>query len=275
MRSIAHISDLHFGRHDRRLVEDLLVSLGRERPDLVAFSGDVTQRARRHQFAEARCFLDRIPQPKLVVPGNHDIPLFNLYARFMAPRAGYDRYITPVSLPGDLYIDDELAVLGLDTARRFARKNGRVSVAQVTRIGRVFRDIPPDVFKAVVTHHPLGIPLGEAPLVVAGRARLALEAIANAGVHLLLSGHHHRALSGGIAETAGEGAILVLHAGTAASTRLRGGEGNTYNLIRIAGDRVAVHVMMWSEGGGFREAHTAVYTFEGHAWRSLPVPPAG
>ena len=247
-------------------MEDLLASVNNNRPDLVAFSGDFTQRARHSEFSEARRFLDRISQPKLVVPGNHDVPLYNVFARFLTPLAKYDRYVLPVGPPGSFFIDDELAILGLNTARSFTRKNGRISLEQIAHLGRVFRDVPEKIFKALVTHHPLGIPSGEASLELAGRSRLALEAIANAGVHLLLSGHHHRAVSGSIAEIGGSGSVLVLHAGTAISTRLRGAEGNTYNLVHINGERVSVRVLEWLAGQGFQENRVAYYIFKERRW---------
>src|SRR5262249_38026720 len=249
VRTIAHVSDLHFGRHERAVVEGLLASLNDEAPDVVALSGDFTQRARHAEFTEARRFLDRIAPPKLVVPGNHDVPLYNLFARFVTPFDRYDRHVMPAGQAGGVFVDDELAVLGLNTARRFARKNGRVSVEQIVQIGRVFRDVPPDTFRVLGTHHPLGLPLGETAVGLAGRSWIALEAIAHAGVHLLLSGHHHRALSGHIADIGAAGSVLVVHAGTAVSTRLRHGEPNSYNLVRIDGERVSVHGMGWTPAG--------------------------
>lgn len=257
------------GRHRLNLAEDLLTSVNCSRPDLVALSGDFTQRARHAEFAEARRFLDRISQPKLVVPGNHDVPLYNVFDRFLTPFAKYDHYVTPVGQPAGFFRDDELAVLALNTACRFTLKNGRISPDQIAHIRRVFRDVSKDIFKALVTHHPLGIPSGEAPLELAGRSRLALEAIADSGVHLLLSGHHHRTLSGGMAEIGGRGSILVLHAGTAISTRIRGVEGNNYNLIHIAKERVSVRVMEWMAGHGFHESRIVSYTLQQHGWRSV------
>jgi hypothetical protein len=103
MRTIAQMSDLHFGRHDLTVMEDLLTSVNDNRPDLVALSGDFTQRARHAEFAEARRFLDRISQPKLLVPGNHDVPLYNMFARFLTPFARYDHYVLPVGHPAGLY----------------------------------------------------------------------------------------------------------------------------------------------------------------------------
>jgi 3',5'-cyclic AMP phosphodiesterase CpdA len=266
MRNIAQISDLHFGRHSLSVAEDLLASVNENHPHLVALSGDFTQRARHAEFAEARRFLDRIPQPKLVVPGNHDIPLYNVFVRFLTPLSKFHRYVTPVGHSGSFFRDDEIAVLGLNTARGFSRKNGRISLQQIAQIGSVFRDVPGGVFKILVTHHPLAVPSGNALLDLAGRSRLALQAIANAGVHLLLSGHHHRALSGSFAEMEDGGSVLVLHAGTAISTRIRG-EGNSYNLIHVDKEQVSVRVMEWAAGDGFREKTNATYVFGEGRWR--------
>ncbi|HEV7599231.1 MAG TPA: metallophosphoesterase [Bradyrhizobium sp.] len=266
MRTIAHISDLHFGRHNLEVMEHLVASIERSRPDLVVISGDFTQRARRVEFAEARRFLDRIAFPKLVTPGNHDVPLYNLFNRYLRPFRKYDRYIAPLDQPSSFFQDDELAVLGLNTARRFTGKNGRLSRAQIAGIARVFDSLPRDITKVIVTHHPLAIPSSEDSLELAGRALAALKAIADAGVHLLLSGHHHRALSGPIAEVSGAGSVLIVHAGTAISTRTRGVGGNSYNLVQIAHGQISVRVMEWVKGHEFIEAGIASYGFEGNRW---------
>jgi 3',5'-cyclic AMP phosphodiesterase CpdA len=269
MRTIAQISDLHFGRHSDFLAEDLLTSVNERAPALVVISGDLTQRARHGEFAQARAFLDRVVPPKLVVPGNHDVPLFNLFNRFWRPLARYDRHIQPVGAVGDLYRDDEIAVLGLNTARSFTRKHGRLSVEQIARIGQVFAQVAPHVFKTLVTHHPLGMPEGETERRLAGRSAQALGAIAAADIHLLLSGHYHRAMAGDLpTEIGGRGAVLILHAGTAISTRTRELEGNSYNLIEIDGDVVTVRVMCWGAGRGFHEVRAAAYRFVDGRWRT-------
>lgn len=266
MRTIAQVSDLHFGEHNPEIVEDLLRSLTQAEPALVALSGDFTQRAKHSEFMEARSFLDRIAFPKLLVPGNHDVPLFNVFARFMRPFARYDRYVAPVSQASDLFRDDELAVLGLNTARRFTRKNGRISHEQMARIQSAFRTLPAGIFKILVTHHPLATPSREASRELAGRSVRAMKAVTDAGVHLAMSGHHHQALSGTVTEIAGAGSVLIVHAGTAVSTRLRRDEGNTYNLVRVTNDTVSVTVMEWVGGKGFVEARQGSYALEGGGW---------
>jgi 3',5'-cyclic AMP phosphodiesterase CpdA len=265
MRRIAQISDLHFGRHDTAVVEALLASLGEQAPDLVAVCGDLTQRARQVEFIEARRFLDRIVQPKLVVPGNHDVPLYGLHRRLLAPFAKYDRHIASAGV-GAFFSDGDIAVLGLNTARRLTFKNGRVSHEQMAEIRTAFAHAPASVTKVVVTHHPLGVPTGAAPVELAGRSVLALQAIAVSGVHLLLSGHHHHAASGGIdVETALHGSVLIVHAGTATSSRVRG-EGNTYNMLSIDGRALTVSVLENRPGAGFRERGAASYVFADNAW---------
>lgn len=269
MRTIAHISDLHFGRHSNDVAEALLTSINLNRPDLVVISGDFTQRARRAEFEEARRFLKRFLQPKLVVPGNHDVPLYNFFRRFLGPFTRYDSYIGAVGHLDNFFRDEEIAVLGINTARRLMGKNGRISLDQMAKIGSVYRDVPTGIFKVLVTHHPVAIPGGEAPLKLAGRSVPALKVIADAGVHLLLSGHHHRALSGGVIEVGYGGSILVVHAGTAISTRVRGVEGNTYNLIRTDKERVSVRVMEWLADRGFYESRGVAFVLEDCRWRPL------
>lgn len=257
MRRIAHISDLHFGRHDLRKVEALLKSLEENRPDLVAISGDLTQRARGMEFAEARHFLDRITAPVLVVPGNHDIPLYDVRRRAFAPLAKYNRYISPAGLPECFFTDDEVAVLGVDTARRLTWKSGRVSLDQIARIRRTFDAVPRRVWKILVMHHPIASAAGEPDVELAGRSPLALRAVAEAGVDILLSGHHHRAHSGAVgAELVLNSSVLAVHAGTAVSTRTRGQE-NSYNLIELGPDEVAAKILQWSPAHGFVAAEGA------------------
>jgi len=259
MRTIAHISDLHFGRHDPRKVEALWRSLDESQPDLVAVSGDLTQRARRREFVQARRFLDQIAPPVIVVPGNHDLPLYNPARRFLQPLAKYNRFIAPAGLSDCFFADNEMAVLGLNTARRSSWKGGRVSIEQMAMIRRAFAHLPPELWKVLVTHHPVASAHGEARVELAGRSMLAIRAVADAGVQLLLSGHHHRPASGeASAELVLNKTVLVVHAGTAVSTRTRGAEGNSYNLIRLLGREVSVVVMEWSDQG-FREARTARY----------------
>ena len=264
MRLITHISDLHFGRHDPGISDALIEQINDKRPDLVVLSGDLTQRARMNEFVQARHFLDRISGPVLIVPGNHDIPLYNLVHRFFSPLWKFHRHI-PSGIGGnDWYLDHELAVLGLNTARSLTWKSGRVSLDQMGLIRRAFAQTPEIAWRIVVTHHPIASAHGEPRIELAGRSMLALRAIADAGVHLLLSGHHHRPVSGhASSELMLNNAILVVHAGTAVSTRTRHNEGNSYNLIRLDGTHASIETIKWSAGSGFQPTGRAKYQLRG------------
>src|SRR5437763_9141088 len=114
MRTIAHISDIHFGKIDPMVVEAVVADIRAQKPSLVIMSGDFTQRARAGQYRQAAAFMSRLPLPQLFVPGNHDIPLFDLISRFFKPLRNYKKFITTDLRP--VYRDDELLVIGVNTA---------------------------------------------------------------------------------------------------------------------------------------------------------------
>lgn len=264
MRTIAHVSDLHFGREDPRVVEAVLEDVAAGRPDLVVVSGDLTQRARRRQFQAARAFLDRFPAPVLVVPGNHDVPLFDLARRFLRPLARYRALVTADLDP--LFHDDELAVLGVNTARSNVWKSGRLSHAQIDGIRARLSPLPPRVFKVLVTHHPFVPPPGTGAGRVVGRGLQALEVAEACGVDLLLAGHLHVGFSGDVRahHLSIRRSILVVQAGTATSLRVRG-EPNTYNLIIVDGPALSLAVRAW-DGARFGPLTAVRYVKRDEEW---------
>lgn len=263
MKCIAHLSDLHFGRCDMQIAEQLLVDLDAIEPSIVAVSGDLTQRARHAEFAAARAFLGRIVSPKIVVPGNHDLPLFNLKKRLLEPLERFRRYIEFESLP--VLRDGEVAVLGINTARRSLWKDGRISETQLDDLRRACADLPTDCFKVLVTHHPFAPPQRDPQRRLVGRRGRALAVLDGCGVELLLTGHLHRGFATDI-ETApaGRSSILIAQAGTAISTRRRG-ESNAYNVIRVEPARVEIEVRRWT-GSRFAAAETSSYQRVGGRW---------
>ena len=143
MRTLVHLSDLHFGRVDQALLGPLRELVERIAADVVVISGDLTQRAKVEEFEEARAFLDSLPGPQIIVPGNHDISLYNVFRRFMRPLARYKRYITDELEP--VFIDDEIAVVGVNTARSLTIKDGRISHEQVAGLRARLAGLPPQV----------------------------------------------------------------------------------------------------------------------------------
>jgi 3',5'-cyclic AMP phosphodiesterase CpdA len=272
MARLMHLSDLHFGAHDPRLVEAVERQADELRPDLIVISGDFTQRAKTEQFKQACQFLEHLRErghEVLGVPGNHDVPLYDVLRRFLSPLTRYRRYIDDtlcpfIELPG-------AAVLGINTARSLTFKDGRISDEQVEFIRETFARTDPEVMRVLVTHHPLyAIPVGEGVERAIGRQELALDAIEHAGVDLLLAGHAHHASAHDASElVARSGGALVVQAGTATSTRLRE-QDQSFNTIDIAGDRVAVTVNAWT-GEAFKAADAQPYLREDGRWRIIEV----
>ena len=249
MRTIAHISDLHFGRIEPGLLDPLRRAIVALSPHLVVVSGDLTQRARAGQFREARDYLATLPSPQLVVPGNHDVPLYNVFKRFFGPLDNYRRYISQELEPA--FVDDEIAVVGVNTARSLTFKGGRINEEQIERVRAQLCPLDERIVKMIVTHHPFDVPDTIDPDHIVGRARKAIRVLADCGADLLLAGHAHMSHAG---ETTAryriEGfAALVVQAGTATSTRGRG-EANAFNALHIEGQRVRVDRHAWNPRAG-------------------------
>jgi len=246
VRTIVHLSDLHFGRVNHQLIAPLIKSVEDIKPDLIAISGDLTQRARSHEFQAAREFLNQLPQPQIVVPGNHDVPLHNVFTRFLQPLEKYQRYITSDLEPS--FADDEIAVVGMNTARSFTIKGGRINYRQVARIRDKFCVLPDEITKVVVTHHPFDLPENYGDRDLVGRARMAMTGLAECGADVFLAGHLHVMHTGHTAtryKIRGHSA-LVVQAGTASSTRGRG-EANSFNIVRLNHPQISVERAMWQQ----------------------------
>jgi 3',5'-cyclic AMP phosphodiesterase CpdA len=254
VRTLLHLSDIHFGRFEEVLRLPLLEAAAQLKPDLVVVSGDLTQRARPEQFQQAREFLDQLPRPLIVVPGNHDVPVYR-------PLRDYRRYITEDLHPA--FGDDEIAALGINTARGWIWKNGRVDRRQLERIRQHFRHVPRGVAKILVTHHPFDLPAhyGKRDLVV--RAAGALRTVAECGIDLLLAGHFHVAHAG---QTTGGRAAIFVAAGTL-SGRLRG-EANSFNAIRIAWPEIEIDHYCWN-GAEFVRRETQRFALGGGGWLAV------
>ena len=245
MAVLAHISDLHFGREDTEMAAGLLRSLEALAPDVIVISGDFTQRAKKRQFRAARAFLRELPKvPRLVVPGNHDVSATNLFERAVRPLRRYRRYISPDLKP---YLEVRgVAIAGINTVRVVARKDGRINTLQVAEACRQLGGAAAGAVRVVVTHHPMDLPAGVTKDALVSRAKAAMKSFAECGVDLFLSGHLHSGLALTTAARYGGRGAVVVHAGTAISTRTRK-EPNGWNVIRASESEIAVEQMVWGD----------------------------
>jgi 3',5'-cyclic AMP phosphodiesterase CpdA len=269
-RTVLHLSDLHFGKIDAQVLYPLVTTIAELSPDVIAVSGDLTQRAKPIEFQQAREFLDRLFVPLVVVPGNHDVPLFNPYRRFIQRFDHFHRHITAESVPE--FIDGEIAVIGINTARSLTWKWGRVNRAQMTQVRDRLFALPAHVVRIVVMHHPFELPEGVSKLELVGRARMGMDKLAECGADVLLSGHLH---SAHISDTVRRYNIyghsaLVVQAGTATSTRQRG-EQNSFNILRIDASEINIESWTWRGPqagitGGFHQTSNKRFTKRDRLW---------
>jgi 3',5'-cyclic AMP phosphodiesterase CpdA len=243
MSVLLQISDPHFGTEQQPVVE-ALTSLAREqRPDVLVLSGDITQRARPAQFEAARAFVGRLGAPWLAVPGNHDVPLLDLWARLRRP------YARHVAAFGDdlepVHSSPELMVVCVNTTRAWRHRHGEVSGRQVDRVARLLAGAGPAQLRIVVVHHPVAVTRAkDVPNRLRGHAA-ALQRWAGAGADLVMGGHIHLPYVMPLAGLARP--IWAVQAGTAVSSRLRDGVPNSVNLLRWGADspQGRCHIEQW------------------------------
>jgi 3',5'-cyclic AMP phosphodiesterase CpdA len=265
MRTIVHLSDIHFGRLALDTVQPMIASIQGAKPDLVVLSGDLTQRARNSQFLAAKRFIDALPSPLLVVAGNHDVPLWNVAARFLTPLRRYKRHIATDLSP--MSRDEDMIGVGVSTARSLTWGEGRIALSDVDEIVQRLAAAPRSAIRIVVTHHPFDLPPGVREQRLLGRAYPAMAKLAEAGADLFLAGHLHLSHIGHSAERyriAGHSALIV-QAGTV-STRSRG-EQPSFNVIRVERPRISVGRFVWDPAGGaFTESAAGVFTHGEAGW---------
>lgn len=270
MRTIAHISDLHFGRVERFADEALLNDLKDLAPSLIAISGDLTQRALHEQFQRAKSYLARLPSPYIVVPGNHDIPLYDVARRFLLPLHRYKYYISAHLSP--LYIDNEITVLGVNTARSLTFENGKISKKQLEKTEQTLLGLPKQTVRVIVTHHPFVKPaLVMKHRKLVGGAEEALKCFERCDVDLVLSGHFHRTHADDLRSTYAsiKRSMIHIQAGTAISSRLRK-QPNSYNLITIDEGLIRVEVREW-HGDQFESGDIVEFTRKDGEWKKAAV----
>ncbi|GAC1412933.1 MAG: metallophosphoesterase [Candidatus Doudnabacteria bacterium] len=245
MKTIVHLSDLHFGRNDEKVIKAIIKSVKDIKPDLLIVSGDLTQRAKEKEFIAAKEFLACFKLKKIVIPGNHDIPLYNPVKRLLHPFRDYKKYISENLEP--FYFDKEVTIIGLNTARRTKITRGKISSAQAGLIKKYFQNAG-NAARIVVAHHPFDLPdkFGQRKMVIG--AKKTIQKLIDAEVDLILGGHMHISHVRSIAEryNVDGKAALVVQASTV-SKRSRG-ENPTFNVIKIKPKRITIIRYIFQNG---------------------------
>lgn len=250
MTLLLQISDPHFGTEQAPVVRALERLVAEQRPGVALLSGDITQRATRAQFGAARAFIDRLQVPTIVaIPGNHDIPLFNLAARLFSP---YGRYMQAFGrMLEPQFENDEVVVLALNTTRRYRHIDGEVSSAQIERIALRLERAQPAQWRIVMVHQPVAVSREQDRHNLLHGGEAAVRRWAAAGADLVVGGHIHLPFVLPLRERWPDlpRAVWAVQAGTAVSARVRADAGNSVNLIRI-GEATATA----PNGGGARRS---------------------
>jgi 3',5'-cyclic AMP phosphodiesterase CpdA len=230
---LLHLSDLHFGTENvacMLAVQQLCESM---RPEAVVVSGDLTQRARYAQFYACKHFLDSLNLPYLVVPGNHDIPLYHLWNRFFSPFARYQLFFGRMET---ILETDHFYVIGINSIRRRFHTRGHISLNQIQAVDAFLQAAPSNKFKILVAHQPFYTApddrhgIKDCPVL----GRIALEQWSKNGLYALLHGHLHQPAVYDLNQIYALGAahpVLDIHAGTAISYRLHQGMPNSLNVV--------------------------------------------
>jgi 3',5'-cyclic AMP phosphodiesterase CpdA len=229
---LLQISDTHFGTEQPLVVEALAAFTAQQRPDLVVLSGDITQRARRAQFQAARLFIERLGTPFLAIPGNHDVPLFDVLARVAHPygryREAFGNELEPVHSSADLLVQC------LNTTRWWRHTKGEISSEQIERVAARISAATPKQLCVVVVHQPVWVPdTGDAHNLVRRHA-VAVQRWASAGADVVMGGHIHLPYVKQLPDLPRR--LWAVQAGTALSYRVRGGQANSVNLLRWGRD---------------------------------------
>lgn len=252
MRRVAVIADLHFGASGDGAAGALEAALAVAAPDLLVIAGDFTQHGSVAEFQQAAAMLDRLAgTPIVAVPGNHDVPQRELLHRFARPLGRYNRSIAPRVL--DRYRDDEIAVIGINSARAFGLHwnwaHGRVSPRDIASASAWLADRPAGAFVALVVHHPPVLFEPRRGFRRLGRGTRLLGALGAVGADAVMSGHLHRT---GWRTIDG---LVHLHVGTGMSSRVRG-EANTFCTLDIDADSIDLRTWIAAADGGFAHGET-------------------
>lgn len=224
---ILHISDLHFGREKQEVLLALENKIKEIKPDIIIISGDLTQRAKKKEFMKVHRFLSNLNFPYFIIPGNHDLPVFNIFKRFINPWKRWKKFIQR-----DLestFKNEKIAIYGLNSVRKmgvwFDFERGVISFTQKIKIKSFFENITDEKLKIVVAHHPFWLPDEQMFRdIIKGRDK-AIEYFNEVGVDIILGGHIHLSFVKLFKN------IIISHAGTCISNRTIKNNNNSFSLI--------------------------------------------
>jgi 3',5'-cyclic AMP phosphodiesterase CpdA len=273
---ILQISDLHFGPpFVPRVAEALLRTIPDLSPDVVVVSGDITQRAKRQQFKEARAFFDQLaPVPVLVIPGNHDVPLYRVVERLFKPHALYREIIcddlNPVMEVGNVVL------VGLDsTAPRRSISNGRIFLDQLRHVEKTLEKVPQDKVRIIVAHHHFAPGHDRVIDIGMPKTRRAIDCFVEHKVEMILGGHLHRAYIGNSLDFFPghhrDRGVIIVQCGTTTSRRGKGRERdeNTMNLVEAGEKTLTVtHYLYYEEARKFAPLSKHIFPRRGRPFDS-------
>jgi predicted phosphodiesterase len=243
MKRVLHISDLHFGRIHPPAIESLqsFLKAHEGKIDLIAMTGDWTQRARSSQYKEAAEFIKKSPIPVLTIPGNHDIPLYNFLARLLQPLRNYNKYIRELTV--DTFEAPEAVIVGFRTANKFRTVEGKILEKDIQRAQKIFEAADPKAVRIIACHHPVFQPKELSKI----RPRHLARDVLNLKPHIIISGHSHLNWIE-LVDTGHNHQILHVSAGSATSNRLRG-EVNSFHILELDNGGVKVETYFLEEVG--------------------------
>ncbi len=233
MIRLFHVSDVHFGAEDKAAIAWFGDAVRREAPDAIIMTGDLTMRARTAEFEAAAEWLESLGRPVTVEVGNHDLPLYNLFARFVRPYRRYKRLERMIERPLEIR---GVAIVPLKTTARFQLRwdwsKGYVGARGLARTLKLIDRVPKGDLIFIAAHHPL-VDVGTKSSGETRHGAKALAAVTAAGAHAVLSGHVHDPFD--LPHPSGKGELRMIGAGTL-STRTRD-DPPSFNEIRIEGGR--------------------------------------
>ncbi|MFA6338983.1 MAG: metallophosphoesterase [Candidatus Paceibacterota bacterium] len=269
-KTIVQISDLHFGRVERKAIQPLIRNIEAINPELVIISGDLTQRAKEREYLEARKFIKSLNRPTFIIPGNHDIPLYNILERFHSPFRKYSKFISPDISP--FYRDNDIAIVAINSVRNFTVSSGKISKEQLEEAEKILQNVDSKLIKIVVCHHPFDIPINKKTThKVVAHSKIAMERLSKYNIDVFLSGHIHISHIG---DTASRYKIdgyngIIVQAGTAISKRYRG-EPVSFNVLKIRHKEIVVDNYAGNESlSNFDIASTKKFVEKNNVWKML------